>query len=116
MNIRVDDQVEVITGDDKIRGKVLKVLASKNKVLVEGVNRVFKHVQRSQRNPQGGRLQKEMPISISNVKLICPTCGQPTRVGVKYEQDGTKVRVCKQKSCQATISVLSPPRPRYAAK
>ena len=68
MHIRVKDTVEVITGDDRgVRGKVLSVDRSAGKLLVEGVNRVYKHVRRSQRNPQGGRLSKEMPVQMSNV-------------------------------------------------
>ena len=71
MLIRTDDIVEVITGDDRgTRGKVLRVIPKKNKVVVEGVNLVYKHMRRTQRNPQGGRLSKEMPISVSNVLLI----------------------------------------------
>ena len=72
MHIRVDDTVEVITGEDRgKRARVLKVDLGVQKIVVEGVNRVYKHMRRSQRNPQGGRLSKEMPISISNVLLVC---------------------------------------------
>ena len=70
MLIRVKDTVEVIAGDDrKARGKVLRVNRATGRVVVEGVNRVFKHVRRSQRNPQGGRLSREMPIALSKVAL-----------------------------------------------
>ena len=86
MHIRKDDQVEVITGDDKGRhaariAKVLRVLPEKNKIVVEGVNRVYKHLKPSAKNQQGGRLSKEMPIDASNVMLFCPTCnrGRPHR-------------------------------------
>ena len=65
MHIRVEDIVEVIAGEDRVRGKVLRVLRSEGKVIVEGVNRVYRHIRRSQKNLQGGRLSKEMPISIS---------------------------------------------------
>ena len=69
--------MEVIAGDDKgERGKVLKVDRQVGKLIVEGVNRVYKHVRRSQRNPQGGRLSKEMPVQISNVLLVCPKCSK----------------------------------------
>ncbi len=65
MNIRVDDTVEVVAGADKgTRGRVLKIIKENNRIVVEGVNRVRKHVQRSQKNPRGGQLSKEMPISI----------------------------------------------------
>ncbi len=78
MYIRKDDQVEIITGDDKGTSKerriakVLRVLPSRNKIVVEGVNRVYKHMRPSQKNPQGGRLSKEMPIAVSNVAPVLP--------------------------------------------
>src|SRR3954454_3795775 len=96
MHIRVDDIVEVIKGEDRVRGKVLKVLSEDQKILVEGVNRVYRHIKRSQKNVQGGRLSKEMPISISNVLLVCTSCGKPTRTGARFRPDGTKDRVCKK--------------------
>jgi large subunit ribosomal protein L24 len=115
MYIRVDDVVEVIAGDDRgERGKVLAVDRAAGKVLVERVNRVYKHVRRSQRNPQGGRLSKEMPVQMSNVMLVCRACGRPSRMGMRYAKDGTKQRYCKR--CSATTSDVSPPRPAYAKK
>src|SRR5437764_14043604 len=73
MYIKKGDTVQVMTGDDKgKRGRVLEVLPRKNKVVVEGINRVYKHLRRSQKNPQGGRLSKEMPVAVSNVQLIDP--------------------------------------------
>ena len=109
MKIKVDDRVVVICGNDKgVEGRVLSVDNQKGKVVVEGVNKVYKHVQRSQKNPQGGRLSKEMPVPISNVKIFCPSCNNPTRVGLRYQDDGSKERFCKQ--CGATISGISPPR------
>jgi large subunit ribosomal protein L24 len=108
MHIRVDDIVEVITGDDRgTRAKVLRVLRADDKLVVEGVNRVYRHVRRSQRNLQGGRLSKEMPISLSNVLLVCSSCGQPTRTGARLRDDGGKDRVCKK--CKNAIGVISPP-------
>lgn len=114
MHIRVDDIVEVISGEDKVRGKVLKVLRDENRVIVEGVNRAYRHIRRSQKNPQGGRLSKEMPISLSNVQLVCTSCNQPARTGVRFRPDGTKERVCKK--CDAAIGVIAPPRKAHAAK
>ena len=115
MHIRVDDTVEVITGNDRgSRGKVLRVDRTGGKLVVEGVNQVHKHVRRSQRNPQGGRLSMEMPIQISNVLLVCEACGQKTRTGVRYEDDGSKVRYCKK--CSAGIGQVSPPKARNARK
>src|SRR5947207_5272973 len=97
MYIRKDDIVVVLAGDDKgKRGKVLRVLRGKNQLVVEGVNRVYRHLKPSRRNPQGGRLSKEMPVDASNVALIDPTTNRPTRLGVKYLDDGTKVLVAKR--------------------
>ena len=92
MHIRKDDLVEVVTGDDKgTRGKVLRVLRSKNQVVVAGVNRVYKHLKPNRRNAQGGRLSREMPVSASNVLLYCSTCRRGVRVGKRYdEKDGRK--------------------------
>ena len=66
------------------------------KLVIEGVNRVYKHVRRSQKNPQGGRLSKEAPIDLSNIALVDPRDGGPTRVGFKFLEDGTKVRFAKK--------------------
>ena len=115
MHIRVDDTVEVIAGEDRgTRARVLKVDKRAAKVLVEGVNRVYKHMKRTQRNPQGGRLSKEMPVSISNVLLVCPSCGKPARTGARFRDDGAKERYCKQ--CNAEVGQLAPARPAYAKK
>jgi large subunit ribosomal protein L24 len=115
MLIRTNDTVEVIAGNDRgERGKVLSVDYSEGRLVVEGVNRVYKHVRRSQRNPQGGRLSKELPIQISNVKLVCPKCGQAARSGARYLEDGRKERYCKK--CGATQGEIAPPREAYAKK
>jgi large subunit ribosomal protein L24 len=115
MLIRVEDQVEVISGADKgRRGKVLDVDRTKGKVVVEGVARVYKHVRRSQKNPQGGRLNKEMPIDVSNVMLICPKTNKPTRVGVRFTEDGAKERFAKRSG--ASLGTIAPPRTSAARK
>ena len=115
MNIRKDDIVEVLTGEDKgKRGRVLSVLYHNHKVKVEGINLVYKHLKPSRRNPQGGRLSKEMPIAASNLALICPQTGKPTRVGVRYLADGRKERYCKK--CGTGLGRLSKARPAYAQK
>jgi large subunit ribosomal protein L24 len=92
-HIKTGDTVMVITGADKGRtGRVLRVLTDKDRVVVEGVNRVWKHVRPSQRNPQGGRIQKDAPIHLSNVQPLDPTSGKGTRI--KFEvKDGVKHRV-----------------------
>src|SRR6476659_3415808 len=92
-HIKTADNFIVITGADKGKtGRVLRVLTDKNRVVVEGINRVWKHVRPSQRNPQGGRIQKDAPIHISNVMPLDPTTGKGTRVKFQ-EKDGVKHRV-----------------------
>jgi large subunit ribosomal protein L24 len=96
MHVKTGDKVMVITGKDK--GKTGVILASfpkKNRVLVEGVNIVKKHSKPSQMNPQGGIINQEAPIHVSNVMPIDPKTGEPTRVGVKVE-NGNKVRYAKK--------------------
>jgi len=113
MHIRVNDTVVVISGDDRgTRGKVLRVNRLAGKLVVEGVNRVRKHVHRSQRNPQGGRLSMEMPVQLSNVLLVCESCGKGTRTGVRYLEDGSKVRFCKK--CGASTGQIAPAKTRKA--
>jgi large subunit ribosomal protein L24 len=115
MLIKVGDTVEVLGGESRgERGKVLVVDHETHRVIVEGVNRKFKHVRRSQKNPQGGRLEKEMPLAISNVMLVEPKSGQKTRVGVRYLEDGSKERYAKKNG--NSLGVISPPRPKYATK
>jgi large subunit ribosomal protein L24 len=92
-HIKTGDTVMVITGADKGRtGRVLRVLTDKDRVVVEGVNRVWKHVRPNQRNPQGGRIQKDAPIHISNVMPVDPSTGKGTRVRFE-ERDGRKHRI-----------------------
>ena len=92
MKIRKGDTVEVVAGDDAgTRGTVLSVDLKKGKIVVEGVNKVYKHVRRGHpKSQQGGRLHVEMPIDASNCQLICPETNKPTRVGVRFNDDGGK--------------------------
>lgn len=114
MLIREEDEVLVIAGVDKgTRGKVLKIDRDNQKLVIEGVNKVYKHVRRSQKNPQGGRLSKEMPIHASNVMLLCPQTGKRTRVGVRYLKDGSKERFAKTSG--ASLGAISPPKAKYAS-
>ncbi|HUY33976.1 MAG TPA: 50S ribosomal protein L24 [Pirellulales bacterium] len=109
MHIRVGDMVEVIAGNDRgERGKVLKIDRETGKIVVEGMNRVFKHMRRSQRNPQGGRLSKEMPVQISNVSLVCTACDAAARTGARATADGGKERYCKK--CKKGSGPLAPAR------
>jgi large subunit ribosomal protein L24 len=92
-HIKKGDTVQIITGQDKDAvGRVLRVLRKENKVVVEGHNRKYKHVRPSRRYPQGGRIQVEMPIHISNV-LPVNKSGKGTRVRYRYDADGSKKRV-----------------------
>ncbi|MFM8569994.1 MAG: 50S ribosomal protein L24 [Pirellula sp.] len=107
MLIKVSDLVQVIAGRDKgLRGQVLSVDRENNRVVVEGVNRVFKHVKRSQRNPQGGRLLKEAPLDVSKVMLVCPKTDKPTRLGVRISADGSKERYSKKSG--NSLGVVAP--------
>lgn len=116
MRIRRGDNVIVVAGDDKgsVPRRVISVVKKGTQVVVEGVNRVQKHVKRGHpKSPQGGRLTVEMPIDVSNVMLFCPSCNSKARVGAQYSDDGRKLRVCKK--CKAQIgNPISPPRKRYA--
>ena len=120
MNIRKDDQVEVITGDDKgtptarTIAKVLRVLPEKNKIVVEGINRVYKHLKPSAKNQQGGRLSKEMPIAVSNVMLYCPACNKGVRIGHRFSEEGRKQRYCK--SCSTALGDVGPAKSARATK
>lgn len=96
MNVKKGDQVEVLSGKDKgKRGEVIVALPSEGKVVVRGVAVVKKAQRPTQNNQQGGIVEKEAAIDVSNVALVCPTCGKATRVG-HAEEDGKKVRVCKK--------------------
>ena len=113
MNIRKDDIVVIITGDDRgSQGRVLSVRPSQGKIVVEGINRVYKHLKPDRRNAQGGRLSKEMPIDASNVLLYCATCRRGVRIGRRYAADGRKERYCKK--CGTALGALSKPRVAYA--
>jgi len=113
MHIKKDDTVVVISGDDRgKRGRVLAVFPRTGKILIEGINRVYKHMKPSRRNQQGGRLSKEMPVDISNVLLICPDTNKPTRIGVRYLPDGSKERYSKRSG--ASMGVVAPARKAYA--
>src|SRR6476660_4384246 len=120
MHIRKDDQVAVITGDDRGSrehrriAKELRVLPERNKIVVEGINRVYKHMKPSAKNQQGGRLSKEMPIDASNVMLLCPSCNRGVRVGHRFTDAGRKQRYCKK--CGAGLGDVGPAKPSRAAR
>jgi len=96
-NIRRDDNVMVIAGKDRGKsGKVNRVIREKGRVVVAGVNLATKHVKNRPGIRQAGIIHVEAPLHISNVMLMCPHCAKPTRVGHRFQEDGTKVRVCKR--------------------
>ncbi len=103
--IKKGDIVEVLTGRDRgKRGEVVRVLRKVGRVVVEGVNRRKRHqksYQAGNRTIQGGIMEFNAPIHISNVMLVCPKCGQRTRVGIRRDEDGTRHRVCRK--CGADI-------------
>jgi large subunit ribosomal protein L24 len=103
INVRKNDRVMVIAGKDKGKsGRVIEVHPRKHRVLVEGVNVVKRHSKaNTRRGVQGGILERESPIDVSNVMIICPHCGVPTRVGHQVLEDGQRHRACKK--CGAAI-------------
>ena len=97
IRIKKDDKVKVLTGKDKGKiGKVLQVVKKTNRVVVENINVVKVHQRPSQANPQGGIVEKAMPIHVSNLMLMCNACVKPTRIGIKELEDGKRVRICKK--------------------
>lgn len=115
MNFKVNDEVIVIAGADKgHRGKVIMIDREKSKVIVDGAAKVWKHVRKSAKNPQGGRLNKSMPMAISNVAMIDPSTGEPTKVGVRYLDDGSKERYAKKSG--KSLGQIAPAKAKYAKK
>ena len=97
LHIKKDDTVIVLAGEDKGKtGKVIKVFVDKQRALVEGINIVKKSAKPSAKHPQGGIIEQEAPIHISNLSLIDPKSGKATRIAIKINEDGKKVRVAKK--------------------
>jgi large subunit ribosomal protein L24 len=104
-HVKKGDVVMIIAGDDKGKtGEVLSVDVGDGRVLVQGINRVYRHLKPSRQHPRGGRIQKEMPVSISNVLPVDPKTNKPTRVAFRIGADGSKERQAK-KSGQALGTV-----------
>lgn len=101
--IRKNDHVVVTTGKDRgKRGRVVLMVPEKNRLVVEGVNVVKRHTRPNpQKNIKGGVVEREAPLHASNVQIVCPECGKPTRVGRKILGDGRKVRVCRK--CEGVL-------------
>ncbi len=95
--IKKDDTVKVLVGKDRGKtGKVITILPTTGTAIVQGINFVKKHTRRTKEDQQGGVIQKEAPINISNLMLVCQKCGKPTRVSFSTLSDDTKVRICKR--------------------
>jgi large subunit ribosomal protein L24 len=120
LDIRKDDEVMVMAGAEAgKKGKVLRTIPHKRQVVVQNLNYIWKHLRRSQQNPQGGRLHKEAPLPISKLAVVCQSCGQPTKVTRKRKDDAGKpidggIRFCKvrtvkgqKKGCGQPISSRS---------
>ena len=101
LEIRRDDEVRVMSGKDRGRsGRVVRVLPREGRIMVEGIARAKKHSRPSKRRQQGGIIDIEQFVDVSNVQLVCKACGQPTRVGHRTEDD-RKIRICRK--CEADI-------------
>ena len=97
VHVKKDDLVMIVAGKDNGKsGKVLRVMPEKGRVLVESLNMIKRHTRPSQTNNEGGIIEKEAPIAISNVQLLCQGCDKPARTGIKVLDDGSKVRFCKK--------------------
>ncbi len=97
LHVKKNDMVKIIAGKEQGKtGKVLRVLSGKGRVVVESLNIVKRHTRPNQLNPEGGIVEKEAALSLSNVMLICGSCNQATRTGVRLLEDGSKTRYCKK--------------------
>ena len=105
IKIRKGDQVKVISGKENGKtGKVMRVDTDHGRLVLEHLNLIKRHTKPNpKKNPQGGVIESEAPIDASNVMLVCPVCGQPTRVGYRLREDGGKVRKCRRSECGKDI-------------
>ncbi|GAB4244662.1 MAG: 50S ribosomal protein L24 [Acidobacteriota bacterium] len=103
LHVKKNDQVIVLAGKDRGRtGRVLRVFPRRNRAIVENINTIRRHTRPNpQRNIQGGIVEREAPIHLSNLQVICPECNRPARVGFQILADGRKVRTCKK--CGGTV-------------
>ncbi len=117
MNIRSGDTVKILVGDVENRGKQGKVIVADpktNRVIVENLNLVTKHKKPRSAQEQGGKVERPRAIDVSNVALVCPKCGQPTRVGHVLGDNGKYIRCCKK--CGAVIDTKAEKKQTKAAK
>ena len=97
MHVKKNDMVQVLAGKDKGKtGNVLRVFAETDRIVVAELNKIKKHSKPSQANPEGGIIEKEAALSVSNVMLVCPACAKPSRTGARALEDGSKARFCKK--------------------
>lgn len=102
LHVKKNDMVKIIAGKERGKsGKVLRVFPAKGRLVVESLNMIKRHTRPTQLNPEGGIVEKEAPLSISNVMLICGSCNEATRTGIRTLEDGTKTRYCKK--CDASV-------------
>jgi large subunit ribosomal protein L24 len=96
--IRKNENVVVTTGKDRVkRGRVVRLEPEKNRLVVEGVNMIKRHTRPNpQKNVKGGVVEREAALHASNVQIVCPECGKPTRIGKRILDDGRKVRICRK--------------------
>jgi len=105
LKIHKGDQVRILSGKEAGKtGKVMRVDREAGKVFIERLNMLKRHTKpHPKKNPQGGVIEREAPMDVSNVMVVCPACGQPTRVGYRLHGDSGKVRVCRRANCGKDI-------------
>ena len=97
LKIKKNDMVKILSGKDKGKsGKILKIMPTGQRVIVQGINFVKKHVKRRRQEDQGGIVSQEASLDISNVSVVCKRCGRPARISIDVLSDGSKVRYCKK--------------------
>lgn len=107
MKIKVNDKVQIIKGKDKGKtGKVLQLLPEMNKVVVEGINAMYKHLRPKQRGEKGQRVQFNGPVALSNLMLVCPKCSKPSRLGLKVSKSETSGKTQKSRVCKKCKEVI----------
>ncbi|KJR43195.1 Ribosomal protein L24 [Candidatus Magnetoovum chiemensis] len=97
LSIKKEDNVLILSGKEKgKKGRVLRIVSEKGKIIIEKINIIKKHMKPNKQNAQGGIIEKEGPINFSKIMLLCPRCGKPTKIANKKLDTGKKVRVCKK--------------------
>ena len=97
MRIKKNDVVKVMSGESRGKtGKIMRVIPETGTAVVQGINLLWKHMRRSNQYPHGARIQKEAPIHMSKLRLVCPNCSKPTKVGYKITESGVKNRICRK--------------------